>query len=81
MDREAWCATIHGVAKSRTWLSDWTELKVELGPKTWVQFIHLGGDPRESIWGLGEMRRAIKESVNAWVAFEDTLDLSLENAL
>ena len=26
MDREAWCAVIHGVTKSRTWLSDWTEL-------------------------------------------------------
>ena len=26
MDREAWRAVIHGVAKSRTWLSDWTEL-------------------------------------------------------
>ena len=26
VDREAWRATIHGVAKSRTWLSDWTEL-------------------------------------------------------
>ena len=26
MDREAWHATIHGVAKSRTWLSNWTEL-------------------------------------------------------
>ena len=26
MDREAWCASIHGVTKSRTWLSDWTEL-------------------------------------------------------
>ena len=25
MDREAWRAAVHGVAKSRTWLSDWTE--------------------------------------------------------
>ena len=28
MDREAWRAAIHGVAKSRTRLSDWTELKI-----------------------------------------------------
>ena len=27
MDREAWCAGVHGVTKSWTWLSDWTELK------------------------------------------------------
>ena len=26
MDREAWGAVVHGVAKSRTWLSDWNEL-------------------------------------------------------
>ena len=26
MDREAWHAVVHGVAKSRTRLSDWTEL-------------------------------------------------------
>ena len=26
MDREAWRAVVHGVAKSRTWLSNWTEL-------------------------------------------------------
>ena len=30
MDREAWRAVVHGVAKSLTWLSDWTELN-------WVQ--------------------------------------------
>ena len=26
MNREAWHAAVHGAAKSRTWLSDWTEL-------------------------------------------------------
>ena len=29
MNREAWRAAIHGVAKNRTWLSDWTELRLE----------------------------------------------------
>ena len=28
IDREAWHAAVYGVAKSWTWLSDWTELKV-----------------------------------------------------
>ena len=31
MGKEAWRAAIHGVAKSRTWLSDWTELIVDAG--------------------------------------------------
>ena len=30
MDREAWHATVHGVAKSRTQLSNWTELNIPL---------------------------------------------------
>ena len=30
MDREAWRAAVHGVAKSRTPLSDWTELMINI---------------------------------------------------
>ena len=30
MNREAWCSAVHGVTKSRTWLSDWTELNCTL---------------------------------------------------
>ena len=26
MDREAWCTAVRGITKSRTWLSNWTEL-------------------------------------------------------
>ena len=41
MDREAWRAAIHGVAKSRTRLSDWTELN-------WVATVC---DPESGWWG------------------------------
>ena len=34
MDREAWRAAIHGVKKSQTRLSDWTELNLLMSP--WV---------------------------------------------
>ena len=30
IDREAWHASVHGVEKSWTWLSDWTELNLEM---------------------------------------------------
>ena len=29
-DREAWCAAVHVVTKSRTWLSNWTACKVRV---------------------------------------------------
>ena len=36
MDREAWHAAVHGVAKSWTWLSDWTELLYWLCQSLWL---------------------------------------------
>ena len=35
MDREAWHAAVHGVPKSWTWLSDWTELTERLNWTDW----------------------------------------------
>ena len=39
MDREAWSAAIHGVAKSQTRLSDWTELMQLLSQITIDEYI------------------------------------------
>jgi len=41
MDREAWHAVVHGVAKSWTRLSDWTELWLELTKLCWIEVVRL----------------------------------------
>ena len=51
MGSEAWCAAVHGVAKSQIWLSDWTELVIwkltySLSPPSCAQFFQ----PKVSIW-------------------------------
>ena len=41
MNREAWHAAIHGVAKSQTWLSDWIELNWTIGLAKSSQVFHV----------------------------------------
>ena len=45
MDRKAWCAAVHGVAKNWTWLSSWNELN-------WTEMIVLWLFGFMCIWGL-----------------------------
>ena len=49
MDREAWRAVIHGVAKSWTPLSDWTELKADICKfkNTWALEIAIKSEEAE----------------------------------
>ena len=49
MDREAWGAALHGVTKSQTWLSDWTELNW-VGIKWYLIMGFICMDVRVGLW-------------------------------
>ena len=55
MDMEAWGAVIHGVAKSRTWLSNWTELNWGSPRGAVVKNLPLSAEDMEKwVWSLGQ---------------------------
>ena len=74
MDREAWCAVIHGVMKSRTWLTDWTELVTIHYPLPPVP-----GNERLTHWicKLNYFSYLIVQSWSLWLSVIDLFHLHL----
>ena len=56
MDREDWHAAVHGITKSQTWLSDWTELNLLF------QINSLYGLP----WWLSDKEYLLMQEMRAW---------------
>ena len=52
MDREVWCASIYGIAKSQTPLSNWTELSKALPTRERPSFSHHQSPYQEAYTGL-----------------------------
>ena len=58
MDREAWPAAVHGVTKSWTRLSSWTEPQGIDRARTWKQFLVIGNWLYDVLWIWGEKQAA-----------------------
>ena len=62
MDREVWHAVVHGVAKSRTWLSDWTELNWTEWYSGFPCFLQFKSE-------FGNKEFLIRATVSSWSCF------------
>ena len=80
MDRDAWCAAVHGIALSRTRLSDWTELN-------WKSPVEVAGLASIQNWKrdfcsdkINYVDHVIPRSTLTWPwLIEDLLPFRLEN--
>ena len=75
MDREAWRSAIHGVAKSRTWLSNWTELN-------WTTMTRDQGSWRTCWWAFSRFYVSIgwcKEVQDSSLANVEMLQKAFQN--
>ena len=64
MDWEAWCAAVLGVAKSWTWLSDWTELKLNKVKNTPKDIVHLRAEKRGNFPNIVCMSQINNKMIN-----------------
>ena len=70
MDREAWLAAVHGVAKSRTWLNNWTELNLMMN-WFWKAFVNGGAS---QIPQLVKNPLEMQETLVWFLGWEDPLE-------
>ena len=87
MDREAWGATVHGVAKSHTRLSDWTELRWLTNGTFWALMLMFIWSFYPSLlrslpsapagWGNGEFYPLSPQCLTTQWVSQDTLGHSI----
>ena len=68
MDREAWRAAVYGIAKSWTWLSDWTELCIY-----WTFFIHPCVDGHLGCWHVLVIVNSAAMDIGVHLSFQSTV--------
>ena len=64
MDKEVWYAVVHGVTKSWTWMSDWTEVCVNF----YLEISHpfFPSNPQYIFWDLSSLTRDWSYTLSTW---------------